>query len=78
MTEFAVAVAAVYVILLVLSYWAGQRIAERAHTRELASAPNDWPMVIAEIASLTTELRCECRRYAAPSPLCPRHGKEAA
>lgn len=48
-----------FLSLVILAYFGGSEIANR----RLRTSANP-----------TEPLRCECRRYAFPSPLCPRHG----
>lgn len=55
--------AIVFANLLLVAYIVGWEIASPP-TRASVNKPKE-------------QLRCECRRYSFPSPLCPRHGGHA-
>lgn len=55
-----------FLTLLIAAYLAGSRLGAHRH-----------PIKRKEERTLE-KLRCECRRYAYPSPLCPLHGRRTA
>jgi len=56
-----------FTTLLVAAYQAGQKIGVR---QQLFKRKDQDVSPVA--------LSCECRRYSYPSPLCPKHGRQAA